>query len=71
MPVFIYRAYVYGESGDIVAKGKTLPSYFLYKSEDKLTTELGKLSKGRYKIEIYAENAYGKKSECIEKTIEI
>ena len=71
MPVFIYRAYVYDEKGDIVAKGKTLPSYFLYKSEDKLTTELGKLSKGRYKIEIYAENAYGKKSECIEKTIEI
>ena len=70
-PVFIYRAYVHNEKGDIVAQGKTLPSYYLYKPEDKLSTELGKLPKGKYVLKIYAETAYGVRSECIEKNLEI
>lgn len=70
-PIFIYRAYVYNEKGDIVAQGKTLPSYYLHKPEDKLSTELGKLSKGKYAIKIYAETAYGVRSECIEKNLEM
>ena len=70
-PVFIYRAYVYGKNGKLAAQGKTLPSYYLYKSEDILSTELGKLSKGKYLLRIYAETAYGVQSKCIEKNIEI
>ncbi len=70
-PVFIYRAYVYDEKGKLATQGKTLPSYYLYKSEDILSTELGKLSKGKYLVRVYAETAYGVQSECIEKNIEI
>ena len=70
-PVFIYRANVYDEKGKLVSKGKTVPSYYLYTPEDKLITQLGKLSEGKYIIKIYAETAYGVQSEYIEKTIEI
>ena len=71
MPVFIYRAYVHDDKGNVVEASKTLPSYYLYNIEDKLTTSLGKLSNGKYKVSVFAENAYGMKSEPIEKEFEI
>ena len=70
-PVFIYRFYLYDEKGNTVTAGKTLPSYYLHKVEDTYTASLGKLSKGKYTLKIFAENAYGMKSEPIEKTIKI
>jgi hypothetical protein len=71
MPVFVYRAYVYDEKGNIISQGKTVPSYYLYEPEETVTTNLGKLKKGRYKIEVFAENCYKIKSEPIETKIEI
>ncbi len=71
MPVFLYRVYAYGENGDKVFEGKSVPSYYLYKVEDMMSTELGKLPKGKYKIKLLAENVYGMKSECVEKDIEV
>ena len=67
MPVVIYRAVVTDEKGNIVARGKTVPSYYLYKSEDIICTVLGKLPKGKYKVKAVAENCYGMQSEYIEK----
>ncbi len=71
MPVFIYRASVFDEKDKEITKGKTVPSYYLYCSEDVIVTVLGKLPKGKYKVKAWAETAYGIKSECIEKTIEL
>ncbi len=71
MPVFIYRAFVTDEKGKTVAQGKTVPSYYLFKSEDRLATGLGELPRGSFRLKILAETAYGIQSECIEKTIEI
>ena len=71
MPVFVYRASVLNRDGKEVAKGKTVPSYYLYKSEDILTTDLGALPHGEYTVKIIAETPYGIRSEFIEKTIEI
>ena len=70
-PVFLYRAFILDEKGKTVAKGKTVPSYYLYKPEDIVSTNIGKLSKGKYTVRVWAENSYGMKSEYIEKNIEI
>ena len=71
MPVFVYRAYVYDENGNMISNDKTVPSYYLYEPEEIVTTNLGKLAKGRYKIKVFAENCYKIKSEPIETEIEI
>ncbi len=71
MPVFIYRVSVYDKDGNEIAKGKTLESYYLYKTEDRLKTHIGTLQKGEYKVSIRAETAYGVQSEPINKMIEI
>lgn len=71
MPVFIYRVTVADNSGNIVANRKTVPSYYLYKPEYRLCTELGELAKGKYKLKVIAENCYGIQSESTEKEIEI
>ncbi len=71
MPVFIYRVSVSDKNGKEVANGKTLPSYYLYNSEDRLKTNIGFLENGMYSIKIKAETAYGVQSEALEKTIEI
>ncbi len=71
MPVFIYRVTVYDKDGRETAKGKTLPSYYLYKTEERLKTYVGSLQKGRYTIKIKAETPYGVQSEAINKTVEI
>ena len=71
MPVFVYRAEVYDDKGNIVFRGKTVPSYYLYEPEEIVTTSLGKLEKGRYKIKVFAENCYKIKSESIETEFEI
>ena len=71
MPVFVYRVCVLDEKSKIIFEGKTVPSYYLYMPEDQQTTELGKLSKGKYKVRVFAENSYKMKSEYIEKEIEI
>ncbi len=70
-PVFIYRTYIETEDGKAVAERKTIPTYYLYNVEERLTVCLGKLPKGRYKVKILAENALGKQSDCIEKIFEI
>ena len=71
MPIFIYRVFVYDESGRKVAKGKTVPSYYLYKGENRLTTYIDTLPNGSYIVKIKAETAYGLQSEYIEQAIEI
>lgn len=71
MPVFIYRVSVYDKDGNEIAKGKTLESYYLYKTEDRLKTHIGTLQKGEYIISIKAETAYGVQSEPINKMIEL
>ena len=71
MPVFIYRVFVCDKNGEKIASGKTVPSYYLFRSEEILTTDLGTLPKGKYTVKITAENVYGLQSEYIEKTIEI
>ena len=71
MPVFIYRVSVYDKNGKEVANGKTLPSYYLYKTEDRLCANLGALPKGEYTLRIKAETVYGVQSESISKIIEI
>jgi hypothetical protein len=70
-PVYIYRTYLEDSNGKVVAERKTIPTYYLYNVEDELTVCLGVLGKGKYKVKISAETAYGVKSEFIEKTIEI
>ncbi len=69
-PVFIYRLYAVNEQGKTVKERKTIPAYFLYKSADKLTTDIGRLPKGKYSIRVTAETPYGVRSEYIEKTVE-
>lgn len=71
MPVFIYRVSVINKKGKEIANGKTVPSYYLYRSEDIITTDLGALPKGKYEVRIVAENTFGMQSQCLEKTIEI
>lgn len=71
MPVFIYRLSASDETGEKILQGKTVPSYYLYKAEDRLITLLGDAVKGRFTVRLTAENAYGMQSEAIEKTIEI
>lgn len=70
-PVFIYRVKIESEDGMLVAERKTMPTYYLYNVEDRLTTCLGRLSKGRYNIKVFAETAFGITSEILEKKIEI
>ena len=69
MPIFIYRAYVYDKKGKAVAESKTVPSYYLYKPEENMATELGKLKSGSYTVRVFAENCFGMKSQAIEKEI--
>ena len=71
MPVFIYRIYVEDKNGKAVKERKTIPTYYLYNIADRLTTEIGRLPKGRYRIKVIAETPYGMKSEFIETTIEV
>ena len=70
MPVFIYRVYVENEKGETVKERKTIPTYYLYGIADTMTTCIGRLPKGKYRIKVIAETTYGVKSDCIEKTIE-
>lgn len=70
-PIFIYRIYAENEEGKIVKERKKIPTYYLYKVADKLTTDIGRLPKGKYKIKVIAETPYGVRSECIEKTLEV
>lgn len=69
MPVFIYRVSVSDKNGKEIAKGKTLPSYYIYKTEDRIKTYIGTLQKGEYTIKIKAETPYGVQSEAISKII--
>lgn len=71
MPVFIYRVSVEDENGKIIKKRKTIPTYYLYEIEEELSTCLGMLPKGKYKVKVLAENVYGKQSETLERTIEV
>lgn len=71
MPVFIYRCYVEAADGKIIKTRKTIPTYYLYGEQKELTTCLGILPSGKYKVKVLAENVYGMKSEFIEKTIEV
>ena len=71
MTVFLYRVNVVDDKGNVVAKGKTVPSYYLYKPEETIVTALGKLPEGKYKVSITAENVYGLKSDSIEKEFTI
>ncbi len=71
MPVFIYRIYAEKEDGKAVKERKTVPTYYLYSHEEKLTTALGRLPKGKFTVRIAAETPYGVRSEYIEKTAEI
>lgn len=71
MPIFIYRVYIENEEGKIVKERKTIPTYYLYRVNDKLITYLGRLPKGKNRIKIFAETPYGIRSEAVEKTIEI
>ena len=68
-PVFVYRAVVCNEKGNVIYENKTVPSYYLYQPEDIVTTVLGQLKNGRYTVKIFAENCFGMKSEPIEKEI--
>lgn len=70
MPVFIYRVYVYDKNGKEAVSAKTVPSYYLYNTEDRLRTDIGHPPAGVYTVRITAENAYGLQSEYIEKTAE-
>lgn len=69
-PVFIYRIYVENEKGETVKIFKTIPTYYLYGEDTDIRTCLGIFPEGKYKVKIYAENAYGMKSEYIEKEFE-
>lgn len=71
MPVFIYRIYIENEKGETVKARKKIPTYYLYKANDNITAQLGRLPEGKLKIKIVAETPYGVKSEYIEKNIEI
>lgn len=71
MPIFIYRVYVENEKGEIIKERKTIPAYYLFEQSEKLTTHLGKATKGKYKVKVLAENPYGMQSEYIEKIIEV
>ena len=70
-PVFIYRYCLTDEKGNDIAKGKTIPSYYLHDVEDTYTANLGVIGKGKYTLRVFAENAYGMKSKPIEKEFEI
>ena len=69
--VFLYRYCLTDEKGNDIAKGKTIPSYYLHDVEDTYTANLGVIGKGKYTLRVFAENAYGMKSKPIEKEFEI
>lgn len=70
-PVFIYRVFVEDMNGNVLNKIKNIPAYYLYGAENKFSTSLGILQKGKYRIRVIAENVYGALSDALEKTIEI
>ena len=70
-PVFLYRVSVSDSEGKEILKTMTVPSYYLYKSEDVISTVLGRLTKGKYNVKISAETAYGVQSRPISDTVEI
>ena len=70
-PVFIYRVYIEDAKGNTVKSEKYVPTYYLYGEDEDIRICIGMLSKGKYRIKVIAENAYGMKSEHIEKTLEI
>lgn len=70
-PVFIYRVYAENEKGETVKERKTVPAYYLFSQSDRLTTDIGRLDKGRYRIKVIAESPYGVQSEPIEKSIDV
>ena len=65
MPIFIYRAYVYGDNGALLAQGKTLTAYYNAAVQDEITIDLGKIDSDSFTVEIIAENAYGMQSEPV------
>lgn len=70
-PIFIYRVFVEDMNGKILKEIKNIPAYYLYGAENKFSTCLDILSSGKYKIKVFAENAYGTRSDTLEKTFEI
>ncbi len=61
--IFIYRATVYdGKTGDVVSTGKTLSQYYLANQNDNITISCP-IKSGKYRVEIVAEDVWGKQSE--------
>ena len=71
MPVFIYRVSFFDSNDSEIANGKTIPSYYLCNTEDRLKTNVVCHGKGKYTVKITAETVYGIQSECMEKIVEI
>ena len=69
--VYRFTATAVDKNGKEIAKGKTLPSYYIAEQEDKLKTYIGTLQKGEYTIKIKAETPYGVQSAPVNKSIKI
>ncbi len=64
MPVVLYRAYIYNESGGEIGKTWTLPKYYVAGNEKTIRLEIdGAPASGAVKV--VAETAYGVQSEAL------
>jgi hypothetical protein len=69
--IFIYRVYILDESGNPVSNFWELSGYYFTPPPETVNVNIGKLNKGSYTLKIVAENAYGKQSEPIIKTLAV
>ncbi len=63
-PVFLYRFYIYDESGKEISSSYTVNNYWLADTYNEITQK-AEVEKG-YTVKVTAENAYGMKSEPLE-----
>ena len=71
MPVFLYRAFVYDENGNVIQSKWALSGYYFVPSPSNISIKLDKLGKGNYTVKVYAETAYGVRSQALTKQITV
>lgn len=67
MPVILYRAIITDIQGNEISSDYIIPDYYSATKADEFSIQANKPDKGSYTVKIFAENAYGMKSEPIQK----
>ncbi len=61
--VFLYRVFVYDANGNPAGDFWELSGYYFTPAPEKVSVGIGNLPKGNYTLEVFAENAYGMRSQ--------